>query len=166
MRTTSHAALPLVIALLGTLLVGGARAADAHAVTKPAAGPLRIHPINPRYFADGTQAADGSLRAVYLAGSHHWNNLQDTRVPDRPASDFDYAAYLRFLRSHDHNFMRMWAWEGGANKNRYEPLAYVRTDNGKYDLSHFNQAYFHRLRSRVAAAGKEGIYVSVMLFQG
>jgi len=36
----------------------------------------------------------------------------------------------------------------------------------KFDLARFQQAYFDRLRRRVAAAGKRGIYVSVMLFQG
>ena len=34
-------------------------------------GPLRVHPKNGRYFADG----DG--RAVLLTGSHTWDNLQD-----------------------------------------------------------------------------------------
>ena len=43
----------------------------------PAAGPLRVHPQNPRYFTDGTTNADGSLKAVFLTGSHTWSNLQD-----------------------------------------------------------------------------------------
>jgi hypothetical protein len=53
------------------------------------------------------------------------------------------------------------------------PLPFLRTGPGialdgkqKFDLSQFNQAYFERLRSRVAAAGERGIYVSVMLFEG
>ena len=36
----------------------------------------------------------------------------------------------------------------------------------KFDLSRFDQAYFGRLRDRVIAAGNEGIYVAVMLFDG
>ena len=36
-----------------------------------AAGPLRVHPENPRYFTDG------SGKAIYLTGSHTWSNLQD-----------------------------------------------------------------------------------------
>ncbi|MBE0697222.1 MAG: hypothetical protein IH586_09885, partial [Anaerolineaceae bacterium] len=36
----------------------------------------------------------------------------------------------------------------------------------KFDLTKYNQSYFERLRSRVIAAGKKGIYVSVMLFDG
>jgi len=37
----------------------------------PTAGPLRLHPANPRYFADRHG------RAVYLTGSHTWDTLQD-----------------------------------------------------------------------------------------
>src|SRR5678815_18433 len=37
----------------------------------PAQGPLRVHPTNPRYFTDG------SGKAIYLTGSHTWNNFQD-----------------------------------------------------------------------------------------
>jgi len=36
----------------------------------------------------------------------------------------------------------------------------------KFDVTKFNQQYFDRLRSRVAAARDRGIYVGVMLFQG
>jgi hypothetical protein len=36
----------------------------------------------------------------------------------------------------------------------------------RFDVTLFNQAYFDRLRSRVKAARDEGIYASVMLFQG
>jgi hypothetical protein len=45
--------------------------------TKQASGPLRVHPTNPRYFTDGTKLPDGSLKAVYLTGSHTWGNLCD-----------------------------------------------------------------------------------------
>ena len=36
----------------------------------------------------------------------------------------------------------------------------------KYDLTQFNQAYFDRLRDRCIAAGNQGIYCSIMLFEG
>jgi hypothetical protein len=36
----------------------------------------------------------------------------------------------------------------------------------KFDLSHFDQTYFDRLRDRVITAGNKGIYVAVMLFDG
>jgi hypothetical protein len=131
---------------------------DLAAQSAPATGPLRRNPANPRYFTDG------SGRAIYLTGSHHWNNLQDRS--GRPI--FDYAAYLNFMQQHNHNFMRMWAWEESSS-----PPLYLRTGPGtagdgglKYDTNQLNQAYFDRLRSRVIAARDRGIYVSIMLFQG
>jgi hypothetical protein len=135
----------------------------------PAIGPLRVHPANPRYFTDG------SGRAIYLTGSHVHDNLVDRST--RPT--FDYIAYLDFLQRHNHNFIRMWAWEHARvpQPNNtwldFSPLPYQRTGPGdaldgkpKFDLTKFNQAYFDRLRARVIAARDRGIYVSVMLFEG
>jgi hypothetical protein len=75
--------------------------------------------------------------------------------------------------------MRGWAWEQAAWDNHtvekllVSPLPYRRTGPGsaldggpKFDLTQFNQKYFDRLRTRVVEAGKRGIYLSVMLFQG
>jgi hypothetical protein len=42
----------------------------------------------------------------------------------------------------------------------------AKDDKPKFDLSRFDDAYFARLRERVVAAGKEGIYVAVMFFDG
>src|SRR5262245_14165752 len=56
-----------------TLLAASGRSKE------PAAnGPLRVHPKNPRYFADG------SGKAVYLTGAHTWANLQDIGFTDPP----------------------------------------------------------------------------------
>ncbi len=138
------------------------------------AGPLRIHPDNPRYFADGAG------RAVWLTGSHTWANLQERGVKGQ-TPDFDYDAYLDFLQKRGHNFIRLWAWEHArwmqfVKKDlpvRYEPLAYQRTGpadalDGKprFDLTKFNEKYFRRLRERVEKASNRGIYVGVMFFQG
>ena len=149
-----------------------------------ARGPLQIHPDNPRYFTDGTLAADGSLRAVYLTGAHTWNNLVDMGRSE-PPEEFDFGAYLNFLERHHHNFIRLWAWDsttwdtranGALGKDfihKAAPLPWARTGPGdaldgkaKFDLTKFEPDYFERLRSRVAAAGRRGIYVSVMLFEG
>ena len=53
------------------------------------------------------------------------------------------------------------------------PLPWARTGPGealdgkpKFDLKAFDAAYFERLRARTDAAGRRGIYVSVMLFEG
>ncbi|HXJ73808.1 MAG TPA: DUF6298 domain-containing protein, partial [Candidatus Dormibacteraeota bacterium] len=140
----------------------------------PTRGPLRVHPINPRYFADNTG------KAILLTGSHTWGNLQDYRyatLPSPPALDF--GVYLTFLQRHHHNFFRLWAWETSFNPKAkqgtiyYEPMPYQRPgpgialdDKPKFDLTLFNQAYFDRMRTRVVAARASGIYASVMLFNG
>jgi hypothetical protein len=145
----------------------------------PARGPLRVHPENPRYFTDGTRTAEGTLKAVYLTGSHTWPNLID-RAPADPPPAFDFAWYLDFLEEHNHNFIRLWGrhvtWYHDYGDKRVlhaAPLAWMRSGldaaldgKPKFDLTRFNDAYFDRLRSRVMAARDRGIYVSVMLFGG
>lgn len=146
--------------------------------TDSATGPLRVHPQNPRYFADG------SGKAILLTGSHTWNSLVDMDKSDPPAR-FDFDAYLDFLQRYEHNFIRLWAWDSTtwytqANRSlgkdfvhHCAPLPWARTGPGvaldgkpKFDLTKFDPAYFDRLRTRVRAAGERGIYVSVMLFEG
>src|SRR5919109_596199 len=61
------------------------------------AAPLRVHPVNPRYFAD-------SGKVVYLTGSQTHANFQDWGYSDPPPR-FDYNAYLNFLQAHNHNFI-------------------------------------------------------------
>lgn len=137
-----------------------------------AAGPLRVLPSNPRWFADG------SGKAVVLVGSHVWQNLQDNGLIIRGATSnpppvFDYNGYLDTLARHGHNFFRMWRWETTQWTDKYTgnevkyctPHPWVM-EGGKFDLTRFDEAYFRRLRERVKAAGDRGIYVSVMLFEG
>jgi hypothetical protein len=137
-------------------------------------GPLRAHPRNPRYFTDG------SGKVIFLTGSHTWNNLQDLTYATMPSPPtLDFPAYLAFLKQHNHNFFRLWAWESGYNPGvrqgavSYDPMPYERPGPGtaldgkpRFDLTRFHQAYFDRMRARVLAARDQGIYVSVMLFQG
>lgn len=146
--------------------------------TSPARGPLQVHHANPRYFADP------SGRPVYLTGAHTWNSLVDIGRTD-PPERFDFDAYLAFLQRHHHNFIRLWAWDsttwdlranGRVGKEfvtNAAPQPWARTGPGlaldgkpRFDLATFNPAYFERLRARVEAAGRRGIYVSVMLFEG
>lgn len=134
--------------------------------------PLRIHPDNPRYFTDGMKTAEGSWRAVYLTGSHTWNNFQDPGSD--PVNAFDYKGYLDFLEKNNHNFFRLWTRMGtGGGPPTPVPTIYQRTGPGKakdgglkYDLSLFNEEFFGRLRERVKAAHDRGIYVAVMFFGG
>ncbi len=145
-----------------------------------ASGPLRVSEKNPRYFTDG------SGRAIYLTGSHTWNNLVDMGREDPPPR-FDFATYLDWMERLNHNFIRMWTWESttwdtrevyaafGPKKTVHtaSPQPWARTGPAtaldgkpKFDVKKFHPEYFDRLRTRVKVAGKKGIYVSVMLFEG
>ena len=142
---------------------------------------MRVSGKNPRYFTDV------SGEAILLTGSHTWNNLVDMG-PSDPPSPFDFDAYLVWMKNYGHNFMRLWAWESmtwnTATSNpakwgrepeilRVSPHPWARTGPGaaldgkpKFDLTIFDMEYFDRLRSRLEAAEKHGIYVSIMLFEG
>jgi len=134
---------------------------------RPIAGLLRANPANPRYFTDDTG------RAVYLTGSHTWNNLIDMGRSD-PPPEFDFAHYLDVLEGLNHNFIRLWAWDALRTWNAQDvvqPLPWARTGPGtaldgkpKFDLTQLTDDYFERLRTRVGMAQERGIYVGVMLF--
>jgi hypothetical protein len=134
-------------------------------------GPLKVHPVNSRYFTDNRG------KAIYLTGSHTWQNLMDFVA--KGDSPFNYDEYLDMMQECHHNFMRMWTWEqtemGAWTPDTIyaSPLPFLRTGPGsaidrapKFDLTKYNPGYFSRLRYRVEEAGRRGIYVSVMLFQG
>ena len=122
-------------------------------------GILSVCASNPRYFCN----AD---KAVYLVGSHTWDNLQDMGIT------FNYTDYVDWLQSMNHNFMRMWAWENwygtdwaNSPEHSISPLPFLKVGN-KYDLTQLNPDYFDRLRNRIQMADDRGIYVSIMLFEG
>jgi hypothetical protein len=136
-------------------------------------GPLRRNPANPRYFTDDAG------RAIYLTGSHTWAVMQDMWLADRPPRRMDYDGFLEMLADHGHNFLRFWQWMQVRNAawsetpTLFEPQPFERVgpdlaNDGlpKFDLRVWNEAYFARLRERVEAAGRRGVYVSVMLFEG
>jgi hypothetical protein len=145
-------------------------------ITQPP-GPLAVSSTNPRYFT----AAPAPGEAVYLTGSHVNNNLHDglgmgSDCPEDPER-FDFDAYLALLTERGHNFIRLWRWEqfrgqlAPANVHFcMTPQPWPRTGPGsakdgkpKFDLSAFDQSYFDRIRERVLAAGRAGIYASVMI---
>jgi hypothetical protein len=131
-------------------------------------GPLRANLRNPRYFTDD------SGRAIYLTGSHTWNNLQDMGKSD-PPPQFDFAGYLDFLNRLNHNFVRLWAWDMLRTwdaRDVVRPFPWARTGPGsaldgkpRFDLFRHDDEHFDRLRSRVAQAAGRNIYVGVMLFE-
>jgi hypothetical protein len=143
----------------------------------PIAAPLRASTNNPNYFTDGRG------RAVYLTGSHTWNDFQDWGTDDSP-QPFDFAAYVKMLVVHHHNFTLLWQTElpvfrGLPTRAKASPDFFVtpqpwpRTGPGdasdgkpRFDLAKFNQAYFDRFRTRVQQLNAEGLYAGVYLFSG
>jgi hypothetical protein len=140
-------------------------------------GPLKALTTNSHYFADATG------KAVYLTGSHTWDDFQDTDLTTSPAA-FDFNSFVSFLKGHGHNATILWrkdlptycAWGPGGNWHM-SPFPWQRTggSNGKhiasdglpaFDFTQFNQAYFDRLRSRVVELQQNGIYAIVQLFDG
>ena len=139
--------------------------------------PLKASSTHPNYFADG------SGKAVYLTGSHTWNDFQDWGTDDSP-QPFDFAGYVQMLVSHNHNFTLLWQTElpvfrglptrSGASPDYFvTPQPWQRTGPGtasdgklKFDLTKFNQVYFDRLRDRVQQLRTAGIYAGVYLFSG
>ncbi len=147
------------------------------AASRPITSPLRALASNPHYFTDGTG------KAIYLTGSHTWNNLQDWGTNGR-IQPLDFTAYVRMLVKHNHNFTLLWTTEltcfralpttaSSPPDFTVTPHPWQRTGPGtasdgnpKFDLSRFNQPYFDRLRARVTELGAAGVYAGVYLFSG
>jgi len=164
-------------AAAGVVLLVLALAGASQARPSAGARTLRTSDVNPRYFTDA------SGRAVYLTGSHVWWNLQGDRTwkvdcQNGRAAPFRYGDYLDRLAAYGHNFIRLWRieltrWHECGDDVSVAPQPWVRTGPGvaldgvaRFDLTRFDPAYFRRLRARVVAADRRGIYVSVMLFEG
>jgi len=142
----------------------------------PIQRPLRAS-RNPNYFAD----SNGN--PLVLCGSQTWNTLQDwgTGGSVRP---LDFDAFVSFLKAHGHNFTLLWRTELPrfshlpVTANRppdftVSPYPWLRTGPGfatdgglRFDLRQFDPAYFDRLRRRVEALKRAGIYAGVYLFTG
>lgn len=143
----------------------------------PIMAPLRALAANRHYFTDG------SGKAIYLTGSHTWNDLQDwgTNGAVRP---LDFTAYVHMLVAHHHNFTLLWTTELPRFRGlpstatappdfSVTPLPWQRTGPGnasdgnpKFDLTRFDPAYFDRLRDRVQRLNAAGIYAGVYFFTG
>ncbi|MHC4443850.1 MAG: hypothetical protein ACYTF1_01690 [Planctomycetota bacterium] len=122
----------------------------AFAVNTALAGPLAVHSGNSRFIDDG------SGRAILLTGAHTWAEFQTYQ-----SESFDYADWLDELVSHDHNFMRGWTWED----DYYTPTIFTKPGS-LYDLDSYNSSFITRFKDRIEDAADEGLYLSIMLFQG
>ena len=123
-----------------SLLVIGIRQRQQTRSTAAATGPLRVNSVNPRYFADA------SGKPVYLTGAYDWNFA--ALMADSMASD-----YLNYLVAHKQNFIRV---------STNDPTFWQTSPPSS---TPFDDAYFHTLKTRVAAASAKGIYVAVQIFQ-
>ncbi len=151
--------------------------ANRFSASVPIESPLKVLSTNSHYFTDDTG------RAVYLTGSHTWNTLQDWGT-DGSVHPTDFAAFVRLLVSHHHNFTLLWTTElpkvhalpsvaTSPPDFTVAPFPWQRTGPGKasdgklkFDLTKFNPAFFERLRDRVQQLHAVGIYAGVYLLTG
>jgi hypothetical protein len=127
-----------------------------------AAEPIRLHPRNPRYFE-----WRGKPAILVTSGEHYGSVLN---------LDFDYLKYLDTLQKDGLNYTRLFPGtyrevpgSFGIERNNLAPLpgrflSPWPEENGRFDLTKWNEAYFKRLKDFVSAAGSRGIVVEVTLF--
>jgi hypothetical protein len=162
--------------ILAAISVALALPLAAQQARSPITGPLVVSE-NPNYFKDA------SGKVLILNGSQTWNTFQDWGS-NGSLQTLDFKAFVKFLVAHDHNFTLLWVTElpkfGGFPSTAssppdfvVSPLPWRRTGPGnatdglpKFDLTKFDQGFFDRLRSRVQALQKAGIYVGVYPFTG
>jgi hypothetical protein len=135
-----------------------------------AADPLALHPKHPRYLTFRGKAA------ILVGSGEHYGAVVNR--------DFDYRKYLDTLAADGLDLTRLFVGtyyekpgDFGIEANTLAPapgralVPWARSDTAgaadggaKFDLSQWDSAYFERLRSFVAEAGKRGIVVEVVLF--
>jgi hypothetical protein len=132
--------------------------------------PIALHPQNPHYFLWRDQPT------ILITSGEHYGAVLNRA--------FDFETYLTTLQGHGFNLTRTFSGAYcepvGAFKIQNNTLApardnllcpWARSDtpgypNGgnKFDLTRWDNAYFQRLTGFVAAAGKRGIVVELVLF--
>ncbi len=140
--------------------------------TNPPMGPLKQSTVNTRYFVDPAG------NAVFLSGSHTWNDVQDTSQSSSPAA-FPFANYVSMLKADGQNATILWRKdmprECGWNSSTWnlQPQPWLRSttsgasDGGnKFDLTQFNQQFFDRMHTEALTLQQNGIYAIVELFDG
>ncbi len=150
----------------------------------PTAGPLRVHPKNPRYFTDGT-------KGIWLGGHQSFVDLQDNAFnkewvkdlrhpgdPNKKSRLLDWNRYLDFVEVLGFNYVRGWIiWSTGSGKAAPPhkvafSMPFKRAGPGKandgglkFDLQQFDEAFFQRLQDRCRDLQNRVVYISVMLFE-
>ena len=126
------------------------------------AQPLRLHPQNPHYFEFA-----GKPVVLITSGEHYGAVLN---------ADFNYAKYLDTLRLDNLNLTRIFsgsyrevAGDFAIASNTLAPapgkfLAPWPQQDGKFDLTKWDDTYFARLKQFMAHAARNGIVVEFVLF--
>lgn len=132
-------------------------------------GPIRVDPENPHYLLyDGTPA-------ILITSAEHYGAVVNQA--------FDYIAYFDMLARYGMNYTRIYPGayfeiEGMfIQENTLAPsagellLPWARSGEpgyalggNKFDLMHWDEAYFHRLRDFLSEAEKRDIIVEICLF--
>jgi hypothetical protein len=124
---------------------------------------LRLSPENRRYLEYQGKPL------ILITSAEHYGAVVNL--------DFDYKLYLETLEKEGFNYTRIFCgtyiepFENffDIQKNTLAPgpdryIAPWIKENGKYDLTRFNPAFFNRLKDFVSEAGKRGIVVEATLF--
>ncbi len=134
------------------------------------AQPITLHPENPHYLLFRGKPA------VLITSTEHYGAVMNL--------DFNYVPYLDELHARGFNLTRLFSGvyveQFGAFKIERNTLApapgrficpWARSSTpgyagggNKFDLKHWDDAYFHRLKDFVSQAGRRGIVVEMVLF--
>ena len=122
--------------------------------------PVRPHPANPHYFL-----YRGRPLVIVSSGEHYGAVLN---------GDFNWRKYLETLEHEGMNYTRIFAGtyrevagDFGIERNTLAPAQFVApwaVRDGKFDLEHWNPAYFARLKEFLGEAEKRGVIVELTLF--
>ncbi|SOE19639.1 hypothetical protein SAMN06298216_0142 [Spirosomataceae bacterium TFI 002] len=125
--------------------------------------PIALHPQNPHYFI-----YKGKTLGLITSAEHYGAVLN---------LDFDYKTYLNTLATEGMNYTRVFTGsyfenpgDFGIKHNTLAPASgrvitpWVKNEEGKYDLSSFNDDYFVRIKDFLRIAQEKGIIVEITLF--
>lgn len=135
-----------------------------------AAGPIKLHPANPHYFEWRGKPT------VLITSAEHYGALLN--------HDFNYYLYLQTLQRDGLNLTRLFSGAYCENPNAFNitsnsmapvsgkflaPWSRSSTPGyayggNKFDLNHWDPAYFLRLKDFVREADKRGVVVEFTLF--
>jgi hypothetical protein len=142
---------------LGFLVGGLSDSSEARPHRVAPAGPLRLLPTNAHYFEyNGTPTILVGATGSYMMVSFLHEN---------------FGAFLNQIASSHLNVTRLFCYVPqvwGNAENRDDAVHYiapwVKTGDGKYDLDHWNAAWFRRLKEYVSHARARHIVVEIVLF--